>query len=57
VEHDLDRLLSLFLADRLKALWPQPCLYFILTAEANEPKLAYMCDKIASILTLCHGVT
>jgi len=55
VEHDFDRLFFLFVADHLKAMLPQPCLNFILTAEANEPKLAYMCDKIASMADVYHA--
>jgi len=42
-------------ADRLKAKLPQPCLNFILTAEANEPKLAYICDKIANMADVYHA--
>jgi hypothetical protein len=37
-------------ADRIKACLPQSCLNFILTAEAAEPKIAYMCDKIANMV-------
>jgi len=56
VEHDFDRLFSLFVADRLTSMLPQPCLNFILTAEANEPKLAYTCDKIASMADVYHAI-
>jgi len=42
-------------ADHLKAMLPQPCLNFILTAEANVPKLAYLCDKIASMADVHHA--
>jgi len=55
VEHEFDRLFSLFVADRLKSMLPQPCLNFILTADANEPKLAYVCDKIASMADVYHA--
>jgi len=55
VEHDFNRIFSLFVADRLKAMFPQPCLNFILTAKANEPKLAFMCDKIASMADVYHA--
>ena len=54
VNHDFDRN-SLFVADRLKAMLPQPCLNFILTAESADPKLAFMCDKIASIADVYHA--
>jgi hypothetical protein len=37
-------------ADRIKACLPQSCLNFILTAEAADPKIAYMCDKIANMV-------
>jgi hypothetical protein len=36
----------LLVADRL----PQSCLNFILTAEAAEPEIAYMCDKITNMV-------
>jgi hypothetical protein len=40
----------LLVADRIKACLPQSCLNFILTAEAAEPKIVYMCDKIADMV-------
>jgi hypothetical protein len=55
VGHDFDRLFSLFVADRLKAMLPQPCLNFILTAESADPTLAYTCDKIASMADVYHA--
>jgi hypothetical protein len=50
VRNDFERLFSLLVADRIKACLPQSCLNFILTAEAAEPKIAYMCDKIANMV-------
>jgi len=52
VEHDFDRLFSLFVADRLKVMLPHPGLNFILTAEANEPR----CDRIASMADVYHAI-
>ena len=54
VERDFDRLCSLLVADRIKATLPQSCLNFILSAESNDPKLAFSCDKIASMADIYH---
>ena len=51
---DFDKLCSLLVADRVKAVLPQPCLNFILTAEATEPALAFTCDKIANMADVYH---
>ena len=47
---DFERLFSLIVSDRLKALLPIPCLNFVLAAEAVDSKIAYNCDKIASMV-------
>jgi hypothetical protein len=49
VRNNFERLFSLLVADRIKACLPQSCLNFTLTAEAAEPKIAYMCDKIVNM--------
>ena len=55
VERDFERLFSLLVADRIKAVLPQPCLNFILSAESADPKLAYMCDKIVNMADVYHA--
>jgi hypothetical protein len=50
VGHDFERLFSLLVADRIKAVLPPSCLNFILAAESADPKIAYMCDKVANMV-------
>jgi hypothetical protein len=50
VRNNFERLFSLLIADRINACLPQSCLNFILTAEAAEPKIAYMCIKIVNMV-------
>ena len=55
VENDFERFFSLLVADRVKSVLPQPCLNFILSAESADPKLAYLCDKIANMADTYHA--
>ena len=51
---NFDKLCSLLVEDRVKAVLPQPCLNFILTAEATDPALAFTCDRIAVMTDVYH---
>jgi len=58
VEHDFDQLFSLFVADRLKAMLPQPCLktLFLLPKQMSRSwHICVMTDKIASMADVYHA--
>ena len=55
VENTFERLFSLLVADRIKAVLPQSCLNFILSAESADPSLAYRSDKIANMADTYHA--
>ena len=50
VDRNFEHLFSLIVSDRIKSVLPQQCLNFILSAESSDPKLAYSCDKIATMV-------
>ena len=55
VENKFERLFSLLVSDRIKAVLPQSCLNFILSAEVADPSLAYRGDKIANMADTYHA--